>query len=40
VYATIDRLPQKRNSVQVYAECDVAAARMQEGFCVQVLCAE
>lgn len=40
VSSSIDRLPQKRNSVQVYAECDVAAARTQENFCLQIMCAE
>jgi hypothetical protein len=37
---SIDRLPQKRNIVQVYAGTDVAASRTEEGKCVQILCAE
>lgn len=37
---TIDRLPTKNNSVQVYAELVAAASRTEEGKCVQVLCSE
>lgn len=38
--ATIDRIPGKQNSVQVFAGTTVAAARTQEGKCLQLLCAE
>ena len=37
---SIDRLPQKRNSIQVYAGITVAASRTQEGKCLQILCSE
>lgn len=37
---SIDRLPQKRNSVQVYGRRDLAATRTEEGKCLQILCNE
>jgi hypothetical protein len=38
--ASIDTLPTKQMSTQVYAGTTVAAARTQEGKCLQLLCAE
>lgn len=37
---SIDRLPHKRNSVQVYGRRDLAASRNEEGKCLQILCNE
>lgn len=40
LFASIDTLPGRNHSTQVYARMDVAAARTQEGKCLQILCAE
>jgi hypothetical protein len=40
VTGSIDRLPQKRNSVQVFSEIHVAASRVQEGKVGLIRCAE